>query len=119
MAQNTDSRIFQSHLDTFLQTANQRSVKLFIREATGTHYASLYVMLSIQDETAESTWIYEAFSNFSSDSNGRKRSMETAHEDLVHVKAKLQENGFKVQHGECLDCNGWSPSKTHRISHYF
>ncbi len=119
MAQNTDSRIFQSDLDTFLQTANQRSVRLFIREATGTHYSSLYVMLSVQEESAESTWIYEGFSNFSSDSNGRKESMDTAHEDLMKVRSELQLNGFEVQHGECLGCDNWSPSQIHRTSHYF
>lgn len=119
MAQKTDSRIFQSDLDIFLQTANQRSVRLFIREATGTHYSSLYVMLSVQEASAESTWIYEAFSNFSSDSNGRKKSMGIAHEDLIHIRSKLQENGFEVQHGECLGCDSWNPSKIHRISHYF
>ncbi|MCB0517374.1 MAG: hypothetical protein H6577_26690 [Lewinellaceae bacterium] len=119
MAQNTDSRIFQSDLDTFLQIANQRSVRLFIREASGTHYSSLYVMLSVQEVSAESTWIYEAFSNFSSDSNGRKKSMDIAHEDLMQVRSKLQMNGFDVQHGEGLGCDNWSPSKIHRTSHYF
>lgn len=119
MSSITKSRLFQYELDTFLQTTSKKRVKLYIREATGTHYSSLYVILSVQEESAESIWIYEAFSNFSSDNNGRKKSMAIAHEDLMHIKSKLQENGFKVQHGECLDCNSWSPSKIHRISHYF
>lgn len=119
MAPNADSRIFKSDLDTFLQAASKEQVRLYIRESAGTHYSTLYVILSIQEESAESTWIYEAFSNFSSDYNGRKRSMDIAHEDLMHISSKLQMNGLEVEHGECLSYDNWSPSKIHRISHYF
>ena len=119
MAQITDSRIFQSDLETFLQMVSQRNVRLFIREASGTHYSYLYLILSVQEESAESTWVYEAFSNFSSDSKGRKRSINAAHEDLLQIKSELQKNGFEVQHGEGLACDNWSPGHIHKTAHYF
>ncbi len=119
MASISKSRIFQSDLESFLQTVNQKRVRLFIREASGTHYSSLYVILSVQEESTESSWIYEVFSNFSSDSNGRRRSINAAHEDLLKVKSKLQKNGFDVQHGDGLDSNTWSFCEVHKTTHYF
>ena len=112
------SRVYQADLALFLQSVNQREVQLFIKEACGTHYSRLYVFLKILDKTGEFTWVHEVFSNFSTDWDGRKRSMKLAIHDMVEVESNLQKNGFKVRNGDGLDCNEWHPCEVHQTTHY-
>ena len=119
MVSISETRIFQADLNLFFQKASKKDVRLYLREVAGTHYSRLYVMVDLLEEQERLTWVYEVFSNFSSDYNGRKKSMELAIEDLAQVRFKLQQNGFTVENGKGLDCNNWSPCEVHKTTHYF
>ncbi len=110
MAKYLDSRIIQVDIDVLLKTIQQDSVRIFIKEVIGTHYASVYVMLSAKEESGEeATWIYESFSDFSSDKLSRKRSMEIALEGLLRARSVLENKGIEVQRKSGMDVTNWVP----------
>ena len=119
MVSISETRIFQADLNLFLQKAKQKDVRLYLREVSGTHYSRVYIMMDIVEDDERLTWVYEVFSNFSTDHNGRGKSMELAIEDLTQVRFKLLKNGFAVENGNGMDCKNWSPCEVHKTTHYF
>lgn len=119
MVSISETRIFQAELKLLLLKARQKDVRLYLREVSGTHYSRLYVMIDIVENDERLTWVYEVFSNFSTDHDGRGKSMELAIEDLAQIRSELTRNGFAVKNGKGLDCKKWSPCEVHKITQYF
>lgn len=101
MANYSNLRIFQSNMNVILKTKSQKSVNVFIREASDTHFARVYIIITIDKNIIESnTYIYGVFSNFTTDKMARKKSLNMATKVLKEVQAILQINGIDVIGGE-------------------
>ena len=74
-----------------------RIVRVFVKEASDTHFSRVYVMAAAAEGAAGSACcLYEAFQNFTADAEGRRLSSDIAKSKLPAVRSVLEKNGFQV-----------------------
>jgi hypothetical protein len=92
-----DARIYHSDIQEFLKGIPGRIVWVFVREASDTHFSRVYVMAAVTEGVAEpACCLYEAFQNFTADTEGRQLSFSIAKRELYTVRSVLEKNGFQV-----------------------
>ena len=97
MANDSNLQIFQSNIQAVFKAGYQKGVNAFIKEASDTHFARVYIIIAIEKNNAESTiYLYGVFSNFTTDKMGRRKSLNRASKVLKEVQAILQLNGIDV-----------------------
>jgi hypothetical protein len=92
-----DARIYHSDIQEFIKSIPGRIVRVFVREASDTHFSRVYVMAAAAERAAEpACCLYEAFQNFTADAEGRRLSSDIAKSELSAVRSLLEKNGFQV-----------------------
>ena len=98
MANFPDARNYKADLHAFLKGLDHKTVRPFIKKVSDTHFSRVDVILSSQNGTVQpENLVYEVFSNFSSDKEGRAQSVKQAQEDLKLLKKELSEDGVNVE----------------------
>jgi len=92
-----DSRNYKADLNSFLKNIGNKEVRPLIKNVSDTHFSRVDVILSAQNGSGEpENWVYEVFSNFSSDTKGKERSLHQAQQDLEKLEKELRKDGVNL-----------------------